>query len=96
MLFNKDQNCLNDRQVIAKKTDGSPVVLYAKRELYDRKKNNLYVSVTCPETICTYTIKFEGVESAKMEPNNAFSYLVTNVNRVILFEVLEQLKNVAF
>jgi len=93
---NKDQNCLNDRQAIAKQTDGSPVVLYAKKEQYYDKENNLYVSVTCPESICTYTIKFEGVESAKMGPNNAYSYLVTNVNRVMLFEVYGTAKEGSF
>jgi len=92
----KDQNCLNDRLTIAKKTDGSPVVLYAKKEEYYDIENNLYVSVTCPETICSYTIKFEGVESAKMEPNNVYSYLVTNINRVMLFEVNGTVEEISF
>ena len=84
---NKDQNCLTDRQAIAKKTDGSPVVLYAKRDQYDGNDKSLYVSVTCPESTCTYTIKFEGDQSAKMDPNSVYSYLVTSDNREMIFEV---------
>jgi len=82
----KDQNCLTDRQAIAKRTDGQPVVLYAKREQYEGD-NQLYVSVTCPETTCSYTIKFEGDQAARMEPNTVYSYLVTNFNKDMTFEV---------
>ena len=84
---NKDQNCLNDRQAIAKKTDGSPVVLYAKKEQFDGNDKKLYVSVTCPESTCSYTLKFEGDQSARMDPNSVYSYLVTNDNREMIFEV---------
>ena len=85
----KDQNCLTDRQAIAKKTDGSPVVLYAKRAQYENG-NQLYVSVTCPESTsstCSYTLKFEGDQSAKLDPNSVYSYVVTNYNKEMVFEV---------
>ena len=70
---NKDQNCLTDRQAIAKKTDGSPVVLYAKKEQFNYSDRKLYVSVTCPESTCSYTLKFEGDQSARIDPNNVYS-----------------------
>ena len=47
---------------------------------YEDKENNLYVSVTCPQSTCTYTIKFEDFLSTKIEPNSVYSYFVTKIN----------------
>ena len=84
---NKDQNCLSDRQALVRRTDGKPIVLYAKREQIQNQDQEFYVQVTCPNTGCSYKVRFDGEQSATIDPNTVYSYLVTNHNREMIFEV---------
>ena len=82
-----DANCLSDRQAVAKRTDGKPVALYVKKDQFNNDNEELYVFITCVEDRCSYNVKFIGGQSAEIEPNTIFSYVITNDNRDMKFEV---------
>ena len=83
---NEDLTCKEGRKVLAKKTDGLPSVIYLKKQQFENEE--LFILVTCQETGCGYTLKFEGSQSAEIAPNSVFSYLASKNNGEMRFEVM--------
>ena len=84
---NKDQYCLGNRQAISKRTDGKPAFLFVKREQIEGTDEKLYILVTCVNPGCSYTLSFDGDQSAVIDSNQVYSYLVSSANREMIFEV---------
>ena len=82
-----DSNCKDDIQAIARSTNKEPAVLYLKKEQFFPEGQELNILVTCVEETCGYTLKFEGLQSAEIDTRTSYSYLVTNANREMRFEV---------
>ena len=91
-----DVNCLVDRQAIIKRTNGKPAFLFVKREQISDSNTKLFILVTCPEDICSYTLTFEGDQSAVIDINSVYSYLVSKYNKEMVFEVYGTVKNRSF
>ena len=81
-------NYNKDRQALARRTDGKPVQLFIKREQFKRLDSELFIYVKCEEKECGYTLKFEGGQSAEIDVNSVYSYVVTSDNREMRFEVI--------
>ena len=82
-----DSSCNTGIEAIAKSTDGSPAVLFLKREQFEEENRELFILVTCQENDCGYTLKIYGTQSCELESNSVYSYLVTSYNREMRFEV---------
>ena len=82
-------NSNNDRQVIARATDG-PAKLYLKKEQFIDDQDDLYLKIICKNDGCGYTIRFDGAQSVEIDTNTTYSYLYTNKNREMRFEVYGQ------
>ena len=80
--------CLSERQILARRTDGKPVSLFIKKEEFLALEGELYICVTCQEDNCGYTLKFEGKDVAEIELNSVFSYIITQYNRQMDFKVI--------
>ena len=78
-------NSNDDRQVIARAADGSPAKLYLKKEQF--VDDDLYLKIICQRDNCAYKIRFDGSQSAEIDTNTTYSYLVTSQNRDMRFEV---------
>ena len=85
-----DANCQSNRQALARRTDGKPAFLYLKKEQFSIGMNELFIYITCLENKCSYTLTFIGGQSAEITPNSVYSYLVTNDNQNMLFEVIKE------
>ena len=83
-------NLNNDRQVIARVTDGSPAKLYLRQEQFVEDQDELYLKILCKEDDCGYTIRFDGTQSAEIDTNTTYSYLVSSKNKDMRFEVYGQ------
>ena len=84
---NRDQNCQTNRQAISKRTDGKPGFLFVKKDQISNTDDKLYIQVSCVSNGCSYTLSFDGDQSAVIDINQVYSYLVTNANREMIFEV---------
>ena len=84
----EDSYCNYNRQILSKKTDGLSSMIYIKREQYYYDLDKLFVFITCEESGCEYTIKFEGSNYAEIDVNSVFSYLVTINNKEMRFKAI--------
>ena len=82
----EDSSCKKGRQILSKRTDGLSSMIFIKREQIQSGK--LYLLVTCEESGCGYTIKYEDSEYAEIDADSVFSYLVTKYNREMIFQVM--------
>ncbi len=83
----RNAECNSDRQAISKRTDGKPGFLYVKRDQISDSSDNLYILVTCVNSGCSYNLTFDGEQSAVIDINEVYSYLVTNPTKDMIFEV---------
>ena len=81
-----DATCTSGRHSLIKKSDGLSSMMYIKKEEFDT--GELYIFVTCEEVGCHYTLKFEGGQSAEIDPNSVFSYQVNSYNKEMKFQAL--------
>ena len=86
--------CDNSREVLYKRTDGLPSMIYIKKEQFI--EGDLFISVICQDSGCKYTLKFEGAQTAKIDANSVFSYLVTNNNREMRFTAIGDVEEGSF
>ena len=84
----KVPNCNTDRQILSKRTDGLSSMIYLPKRQFFQYIYGFYIFVTCEESGCGYTIEYEGTESAEIDANSVFSYIVTNYNRKMRFTVI--------
>ena len=91
-----DLNRFVDRQAIIKTTNGEPAFLFVKREQIFEPNNNFFLLVACPEDICSYTLTFEGDQSAVLDINSVYSYLVSKNNKEMFFEVYGTVKDKSY
>ena len=95
LCFSQDKaTCDEGREVLYKKTDGLPASIYLKKEQFE--EGDLFILVTCQETGCGYTLKFEGGQSAEIDANSVFSYLVSSNNREMRFAAMGDAKEGSF
>ena len=91
-----DNNCKDDIEAIGRSTNKQPAILYLKNEQFYTDGHELHILVTCVEERCGYLLKFEGLQSAEIDTSTSYSYLVTNVNKEMRFEVYGQLPGKSF
>ena len=89
-------NSNDDRQAIARVTDGSPAKLYLKRDQFINGEDDLFLKILCPEDNCGYKVRFDGTQSAEIDTNTTYSYLVSNNNREMRFEVYGEISPNSF
>ena len=65
-----DANCKSDVHTMIKKTDGRSSSIFIRKEEFIGSQ--LYVLVTCEENSCSYTLRFEGGQSAEIDANQSF------------------------
>ena len=82
-----DQNCLEKENVV-KNPNGKSVLLWVKREQFEKDDQDLYAYVECAEAGCKYKIRFTGDQSASFPPNFVYSYLVGTANKEMRFDIL--------
>ena len=56
-----DSSCNTGIEAIAKSTDGSPAVLFLKREQFEEEKRELFILVTCQENDCGFEIIWNSI-----------------------------------
>ena len=88
-----DQNCV-EKENIVKNPNGKSVLLWVKREQFEKDNQDLYARVECEEAGCKYKIRFTGDQSASFEPNFVYSYLVGSANKEMRFDILGTQSNV--
>ena len=93
---NRDQNCQSNRQAISKRTDGKPGFLFVKKDQISNTDDKLYIQVSCVAAGCSYTLSLDGDQSAVIDINQAYAYLVTSANREMIFEVNGTVEEGAF
>ena len=93
---NRDQNCQSNRQAISKRTDGKPGFLFVKKDQISGSDDKLYIQVSCVAAGCSYTLSIDGDQSAVIDINQAYAYLVTSANREMIFEVNGTVEEGAF
>ena len=80
---NKDFSCGN-REILVRNLYGNSVYFWVKKQQFLEQGTEPYFVVTCPgnKEQCTYSIKGSdsGTAAMEFEPNNVFSYLVTDKN----------------
>ncbi|MBQ6284750.1 MAG: hypothetical protein IJK67_00360 [Bacilli bacterium] len=87
-VSNSDSNCKDDRIAFGSGGVGDSTSVYLKKEQIDDSDKELFVLVTCEEEKCSYKVKFEGGQAAEINVNSVFSYVVSNENRVMKFQVM--------
>ena len=93
LCFSPTSNtCSENRIVITKNGDQNPAILFVKREEFDEKDKELYIYATCQKSDCRYDLLFEGFQAAEINANSIFSYVVTNVNKGTVYEVVGEAK----
>jgi len=88
-----DQNCI-EKENIVKNPNGKSVLLWVKREQFEKDNQDLYARVECENAGCKYKIRFTGDQSASFEPNFVYSYLVGTANKEMRFDILRTQNNV--
>jgi len=88
-----DQNCI-EKENIVKNPNGKSVLLWVKREQFEKDNQDLYARVECENAGCKYKIRFTGDQSASFEPNFVYSYLVGTANKEMRFDILGTQNNV--
>ena len=81
-----DANCKSDVHTMIKKTDGRSSSIFIRKEEFIGSQ--LYVLVTCEENSCSYTLRFEGGQSAEIDANSVFSYVVNSHTREMKFQAM--------
>ena len=89
LCFSPTSNtCSENRIVLTRNGDNNPAILFVKREEFEDNEKELYIYATCQNSDCEYDLKFEGAQSAEINENSIFSYVVTNVNKGMVYEVV--------
>ena len=78
-----DPDCLKERQILERRTDGSASIVHVKRGHITK----LYVKIICLEDNCRYSLKAKGSEVAILDVNSVYSYLVSNTSQEMDFKV---------
>ena len=81
-----DLNCNKDRQAFARRTDGKPASIYVKSDQFSDSDLELSIYLSCAKE-CKYTLLFEGGSYAEIDANSVFTYVVTNKNREMAYQV---------
>ena len=93
LCFSPTSNtCSENRIVLTRNGDQNPAILFVKREEFEDKDKELYIHATCQKSDCDYTLKFEGAQSAEINANSIFSFVVTNTNKAMVYEVVGNAK----
>jgi hypothetical protein len=88
-----DQTC-SEKENVVKNPNGNSVLLWAKREQFEKDNQELYARVECAEAGCKYKIRFTGDQSASFPPNFVYSYLVGTANKEMRFDILGTQTNI--
>ena len=94
ICFSPDDQSCKSRQQLVKNPTGKVVVMWLKREEFNKEDQELYILVECATDECSYTIRFEGAQQPSFEPNFVYSYLVNSYNREMRFDVFGSAKDV--
>ena len=86
-VSNTDSNCKDNRIAFGSHGIGNSSSVYIKKGQMEIE-GTLYVLVTCEEEKCSYTVKFEGGEAAEIDINSVFSYVVSNENKNMIYQVM--------
>ena len=87
-VSNSDSNCKDDRIAFGSGGIGGSTSVYLKKEQIDPSDKELFVLVTCEEENCNYKVLFEGGQAAEIDANSVFSYVISNENRNMKFQVM--------
>ena len=91
-----DNNCRDGIEAIGRSTNKQSAVLYLKNEQFFPEGHELNILVTCVEDRCGYLLKFEGLQSAEIDTSTSYSYLVSNANKEMRFEVYGEIPGKSF
>ena len=80
-------SCGDNRIILTRNGDQNPAILFLKREDFSQGQNELYIYAKCQESNCGFSLKFEGAQSAEIDANSIFSYVVTSNNREMIYEI---------
>ena len=87
-VSNSDSNCKDDRIAFGSGGVGDSTSIYLRKEQIDDPDQELFLVVTCEEERCSYKVKYEGGQAAEIDVNSVFSYVVSNDNRNMKFQVM--------
>ena len=88
LCFSPKSNTCADNRVVLTRNSEQPSILYVRREEFQDQNSELYIYATCQNSDCDYSVKFEGMNSAEIDPNTIFSYTVTNYNKEMVYDVI--------
>ena len=87
-----DANCVSRNQ-IAKNASGKNAIIWLKREEFNKDTDNFFIYVQCANGICSYNLTIFSDFRATFGPNFVYSYLVTQYNKEMAFEIKGQEAN---
>ena len=82
-----DANCQNQPGQIVKNPNGNSVVMWVKREQFEKADQELYIYVINKSPGSNYNIKIRGEQYAEIGPNFVYSYLIASKNKDMTFVV---------
>ena len=96
LCFSHDDSYCKTRDIIIKNPNYNSVYVWAKKQQYEGNNFQPYFTVKCAgsETFCAYNITVTGADKINVEPDIIYSYLVTNGNKEMEYEIdKSKLKN---
>ena len=82
-----DANCQDGIEQIVKNPNGNSVVMWVKREQFEKDNQELYIYVINKNAGSNYNIKIRGGQMAEFGPNFVYSYLIASKNKEMTFSV---------
>ena len=82
-----DANCQDQPEQIVKNPNGNSVVMWVKREQFEKDEQELYIYVINKSPGSNYNIKIRGEQYAEIGPNFVYSYLIASKNKDMTFVV---------
>lgn len=82
-----DANCQDGIEQIVKNPNGNSVVMWIKRDQFEKETQELYLYVKNKNAGSNYSIKIRGDQSAEFGPNFVYSYLIAPKNKEMKFVV---------
>ena len=82
-----DSNCKDNIEQIVKNPNGNSVLMWIKREQFEKEDQELYINVHSQSAGNNYILKISGDQAAQYGPNFVYSYLIGSSNKEMMFEV---------
>ena len=96
LCFSHNDSYCENRDIIRKNPNYKSIYVWAKKQQYEGDNFQPYFTVKCAGNVtsCAYNITVTGADKINVEPNFIYSYLVTNGNKEMEYEIdKSKLKN---